>query len=111
MRRAKSARITAIMRGILPLSRRAAGLQNDGENKIVPWPLEKIVVPTLIISAADDLSKTLPGARFTAAHVPGARLKVFETGGHLMVSRGDEVRRTIDEFLRRPPGPADGRTA
>lgn len=95
------ARITAIMRGILPLSRRTAGLKNDGEVAIGPRPLETITAPTLVISAADDLYRTLPAARFAAGHIVGAELKVFETGGHLLVSRGAEVRRTITAFLGR----------
>lgn len=105
------ARITAIMRSILPLSRRAAGLRNDGEIKIAPWPLENIAAPTLVIAAADDLFKTLPAARFTAEHIPGAELKVLETGGHLMVARGDEVRGAIAEFLRRRSDPSVGPAA
>lgn len=95
------ARLTRIMCDILPLSRRVAGLRNDGETKIEPWPLEKIGAPTFVMSAEDDLFGTLPAARFTAEHIAGAELMVVESGGHLLVGRGGEIRGRIADFLRR----------
>lgn len=94
-------RLTWIMEGILPLSRRLAGIRNDGEARIGPWPLEKIAAPTFVMSAEDDLFGTLPAARFTAGHIPGAELMVVESGGHLLVGRVDEVQARIADFLRR----------
>ena len=70
------------MNSVLPLSSRVRGIEIDGLTPMAPWPLERIAVPTLIISAKDDLYKTLPGARFTAEHIPGAELHVLEVGGH-----------------------------
>jgi len=95
------ARLTRIMGDILPLSRRVAGIRNDGEDRIGPWPLERISAPTFVMSAEDDLFGTLPAARFTAAHIAGAELMVVESGGHLLVGRGNEVRDRIADFLRR----------
>jgi pimeloyl-ACP methyl ester carboxylesterase len=95
------AAVTEIMRSILPVSRRVAGLTNDGATEIRPWPLERIDAPTLVISAQDDGYGTLPGARYTAGGIPGAELVVLESGGHLMVGRGDEVRARIAHFLDR----------
>jgi pimeloyl-ACP methyl ester carboxylesterase len=66
-----------------------------------PWPLERIGIPTLIISAEDDLYKTLPGARFTATGIPGAELHVLKSGGHLMVGQARTVRKLVKEFLQR----------
>ena len=57
--------------------------------------------PTLIVSAEDDLFRTLPGVRFTAAGISGAELRVLPDGGHLMVGRGEEVREAVADFLRR----------
>jgi pimeloyl-ACP methyl ester carboxylesterase len=39
-------------------------------------------VPTLVISARDDLFNTLPAAEFAASAIPNAKLIVYETGGH-----------------------------
>lgn len=94
-------RVTQIIRSILPLSRRMAGLEADAAAKIRGWPLERIKIPTLVISAMDDLYGTLPAAGYTAEQIPGAELVVLPSGGHLMVGRGDEVRERIASFLQR----------
>ena len=95
------ARLTRIMRDVLPLSKRVAGIRNDGETRIGPWPLERIGAPTFVMSAEDDLFGTLPAARFTAERIAGAELMVVQTGGHLLVGRGEEIRGRIADFLRR----------
>ena len=97
------ARVTEVIRSILPLSRRIRGIDVDSTTELKPWPLKRLKVPTLIISAEDDLFKTLPGARFTADHIRGAELQVLETGGHLMVGHNARVRRWIGTFLRKRP--------
>lgn len=94
-------RVTQIMQSILPLSRRVRGIEVDSSLTIVPWPLDHIKVPTLIISAEDDLFGTLAGSRFTAAHIPGAELEVLDQGGHLMVGQNGCVRTRFTDFLRR----------
>lgn len=95
------ARVSAIMRSILPLSRRMAGLRNDSAACIGEWPLDRIAVPTLAISTADDGYRTLPGARYTVSRIPGAELVVLESGGHLLVGQSPRVRAVIDDFLAR----------
>lgn len=94
-------RTTEIMRNILPLSDRVAGIAVDSSTEIAPWPLDRIAAPTLVISAKDDLFGTLPGARFTAAHIPGAELEVLNNGGHLMLGQRDRVNAIIGSFLKR----------
>ena len=96
---ADRARVTSVIRSLLPLSRRLKGLQVDSTADIRGWPLERVAVPTLVISAADDLYGTLPPARYTAEHIPGAELMVLPSGGHLMVGQGDRVRARIEAFL------------
>ena len=88
------------MKSIIPLSARVRGIAVDSSIEISPWPLECIRVPTLIVSAEDDLFRTLPGARFTAGHIAGAELHVLESGGHLMVGQGPKVRKRVQDFLR-----------
>jgi pimeloyl-ACP methyl ester carboxylesterase len=61
--------------------------------------LEKIKVPTLIISARDDLFNTAPAAEFAASRIPGAKLIVYETGGHLLLGHDGEVRDEVRRFL------------
>ena len=72
-------------------------------------PLERIGAPTLILSARDDLFNTLPAARYAAGRIAGARLVVFDTGGHLMVGRKEEVRAAIGDFLAKAGYPRHGR--
>jgi pimeloyl-ACP methyl ester carboxylesterase len=95
------ARITEVMESVLPLSQRVRGIELDGLTEMKPWPLERIAVPTLIISAEDDLYKTLPGARYTAEKIPGAELHVLKSGGHLMVGQTQRVRKLVRDFLER----------
>jgi len=94
-------RVTALMRSILPLSRRVEGIRVDGEAVISERPLEQIRTPTLVISAPDDLFHTLPAARYTAARIPGGQLEVLPSGGHLMVGNSRHVQQLIGVFLRR----------
>lgn len=96
-------RVTRVIRGILPLSKRLKGLQADAAADIKGWPLERIKAPTLVISASDDRYGTLPAATHTAGQIPDAELMVLPSGGHLMVGRGAEVRERIAAFLRRQP--------
>ena len=93
-------RVTKIMNSVLPLSGRVRGIELDGLTVMSSWPLERIGAPTLIISAEDDLYRTLPGARFTAEHMPNAQLHVLPSGGHLMVGRTQDVRKLVTEFLK-----------
>lgn len=103
--------VSEVMQSVLPLSARVRGIAVDSAIELSPWPLEQLRVPTLIISSADDLFKTLPGARFTAEHIPGAELKVLGSGGHLMVGRSKQVRLWIDDFLLRHRGNESGAPA
>jgi pimeloyl-ACP methyl ester carboxylesterase len=59
-----------------------------------------MTVPTLLITARDDLFDTFPAAEYAATQIPNARLVVYNTGGHLLVGHGEEVRREIANFLR-----------
>jgi pimeloyl-ACP methyl ester carboxylesterase len=98
--REERARVTRTIDSILPLSSRVRGIAVDSAADIHAWPLEQISCPVLIISAEDDLYRTPPGARYTAAHVPGAELHVFKSGGHLMVGQSEKLRKLVREFLQ-----------
>jgi pimeloyl-ACP methyl ester carboxylesterase len=94
-------RVTAIIRSVEPLSRRSPGINIDSAPDLHRLPLEKIAAPTLVVSAEDDLFNTLPAAKFAAASIPGAKLVVYDTGGHLLVGHGEKVKEAVSDFLAR----------
>jgi pimeloyl-ACP methyl ester carboxylesterase len=92
-------KVMALVRDVQPVSRRYAGIAVDGDPQLHQLPLETIDVPTIILTARDDLFSTLQPAQYAAAHIPGARLMVYDTGGHILVGHGDEVNALVREFL------------
>ena len=87
------------VRRVQPLSARFSGINIDSVPVRHRPELERIIAPTLIISARDDLFNTLPAAEFAASTIPNAKLIVFETGGHLLVGHDHEVRAIVGDFL------------
>jgi pimeloyl-ACP methyl ester carboxylesterase len=60
-----------------------------------------ITAPTLIFHAVDDGLQLYHNAEFAAAHIPGATLRRFERGGHLLVVvEQDAVREATTAFIR-----------
>jgi pimeloyl-ACP methyl ester carboxylesterase len=98
--------VSEVMRSVLPLSARVRGIDVDSSIQLAPWPPDRITVPTLIVSAKDDLFETLAGARFTAERIQDAELRVLDSGGHLMVGQSQQVKKWIGEFLERRLAPA-----
>jgi 2-hydroxy-6-oxonona-2,4-dienedioate hydrolase len=94
--------IDEMLRGILPISRRAAGIRNDSvvSSTLTRYQLEDIRVPALVISAADDLYGTCERGRYTAEQIPDGKFLEFSTGGHLLVGHEAEVRSQITSFLK-----------
>jgi len=76
-----------------------AGINIDSHPDVYPPSLEKITAPTMVISARDDLFNTLPAAEYAAARIPGARLLVYDTGGHLLVGHQEDARAAVQDFL------------
>jgi pimeloyl-ACP methyl ester carboxylesterase len=95
-------RVQQVLDHVLPISQRRDGLLN--ESKVIPslprYELERINVPTLAISCADDLFGTYDSARYTADHIRGARFVGYPSGGHLWVGHQREVAQEIVSFLR-----------
>ena len=100
-------RVRTMVRNIQPLSLRFAGIQLDSNPEAKPPQFERIAAPTLVVSAQDDLFNTLPAAKYAAGKIAGARLVVYETGGHLLVGRQSEVRKAIRDFLAESTRPGD----
>ena len=87
---------------LMPISMRRHGMAYDARSQsgILPlFPLEKITQPTLLVSAADDLYKTLRVARHAARLIPNARLLEFETGGHLLLGHELDMWPAVAEFM------------
>jgi pimeloyl-ACP methyl ester carboxylesterase len=93
--------VDATLVNVLPISRRFRGIENDGivVSNLTRYPLEEMRVPTLVISAADDLYGTYENGLYTAEQIPDARFIGFPTGGHLLVGHDAEVRAQITSFF------------
>jgi pimeloyl-ACP methyl ester carboxylesterase len=102
-------RLDDMLRTILPVSRRADGINNDGivADSLMPSNLASLHVPTLIISAEDCLYGTCEPSRFTASQIPRAKFVSFPTGGHLLTGHSTEVKAHIAEFLQKVNTPAE----
>jgi len=87
---------------MLPIHPRRLGVLNEGNTQgtQIQYPLEQVTTPTLFISAADDLYKTLPVAQEATQSIPNAKLIEFSTGGHLLLDRGDEIWPAVADFLK-----------
>jgi len=94
--------INQILRTILPISRRVAGIRNDSEvaSNLTRYPLETMRVPTLVISAGDDLYDTYESGLHTAEQIRDARFTGYSTGGLLLLGHEAEVRSEIASFLQ-----------
>jgi 2-hydroxy-6-oxonona-2,4-dienedioate hydrolase len=101
------ARVNDMADRILPVSARAAGLRDDTQlgKHLGPYPLERIRLPTLVISARDDGFGTYAAAEYTASRIAGATFIGFEHGGHLLVGHNAAVHAEIAELLVGPPKP------
>jgi 2-hydroxy-6-oxonona-2,4-dienedioate hydrolase len=97
----EQARIQQTLDHILPVSPRRRGLLNDAAilNGSLRYESERIVAPTLIISAVDDLFGTYAIGRYTATQIPGARFIGLPDGGHLWVGHHQRVISEIAAFV------------
>ena len=97
----EQAKVQAMLDAILPVSERADGLRNEAwqATHLQPYALERIRVPTLIISARDDGYGTYANAEYLAPRIAGARFIGYERGGHMLVGHGDEVERELLEHV------------
>jgi pimeloyl-ACP methyl ester carboxylesterase len=96
-------RLTEGMRMILPVRQRFRGMMNDAHSQSGTeprYPIERVSMPTLLLSAEDDLYRTLAVARHAARAIPRARLIEFSTGGHFLLGHDAEVWPAVARFLR-----------
>ena len=95
---------------LMPISRRSQGVLNDVRFASAPQSIavEGIKAPMLVVSLEDDFFRTLAAARFIAAHVPGARLLTYASGGHVWVGHDAELFAEVDAFIRTALATRDG---
>ena len=98
--------VDRILHSIIPISRRVAGIMNDGvvSDALTRYDLEDIGVPTLVISAADCLYGTFESGFYTAEEISSARFVGFQSGGHLLLGHDVEVRAEVTAFLAESAG-------
>ncbi|MBJ3762121.1 alpha/beta hydrolase [Maribius pontilimi] len=104
-------RAQAILAQIFPVSRKIHGLRTDGFWARSPSPTayERIAVPTLIVSCADDLFGTADTARHLARRIPGPELVVYPTGGHIWLGRDAEIATRLSTFIAPETAAVPGR--
>lgn len=96
------ARLDRFVRTNLPVRARKAGMLADARAMRfrTRFPLESIGVPTLVVSARDDLYATYAAAEYTARSMPNARFIGFERGGHMLVGHEKEIRSAVTGLAR-----------
>lgn len=94
-------RVAALLRNILPVSQRKIGLSLEGQltTENLSKPLEALTVPTLTISAEDDLYGTYANAQYIARRVPQCRFVGYRAGGHMFVGHNEAMTATVIDFL------------
>ncbi len=99
-------RAYAILDRILPISARWRGMLNDakltGHPTRVDFP--RLRVPLLLLSAQDDRFGTAPTARAIQRQVPGSRLIIYPTGGHIFVGHQRDSAAETAQFIREHQG-------
>ncbi len=95
------ARVHDLAERILPVSSRAAGLRDDTRlgKRLRPYALERIGVPTLVVSARDDGFGTHAAAQYTASRIACAKFIGFDQGGHLLVGHDARVQAEVLALL------------
>ncbi len=74
----------------------------DHRAKMADERIAGIRAPTLVLHARDDGLQFYRNAEYAAAHIPGARLRSFERGGHLLIAvEQDAIRAAVHDFVLR----------
>jgi pimeloyl-ACP methyl ester carboxylesterase len=92
-------RVLRVMQMIQPVSARIRGIVSDSHISaaLAPFALDRISVPTLVMSARDDGYRTFAAAEYTAKNITNARFIGFDSGGHMLVGHREAM---IGEVLR-----------
>lgn len=98
-------RAETILAELMPVSRKGDGLRTDGFWAGTPCQtaVERITVPTLILSCEDDRFGTAATARTLHDRITGARLVIYPEGGHIWVGHDGDVADEIVGFVATAP--------
>ncbi|MGE5520560.1 MAG: alpha/beta fold hydrolase [Candidatus Dadabacteria bacterium] len=90
-----------IMKSLLPFKSKIKGLNIDGNLLSNPQPaqLHLIKTPTLVITSKDDPWKTIEGAKYVASKIANAKFICYQSGGHLLNGREEDVRFQLVTFI------------
>jgi pimeloyl-ACP methyl ester carboxylesterase len=95
-----------VLRMMLPMARRAQGNNTDIVEQNLPsiatMPIDQITAPALVVHATDDTLVPHAQGEYSAAHIPGARLLPFASGGHLVIVKAavwDAIRQFLAEHM------------
>jgi pimeloyl-ACP methyl ester carboxylesterase len=95
----------SLSRSGYPLSARKIGLDNDLTQfaAITDYPIERITCPTLVVHGRHDGNVPFDHAEFVATRVPGAKLLVAESCGHMLWMSPDEplIRSAVLDFAKK----------
>lgn len=97
-------RARLILGELMPVSAKTRGLLNDAFWAGHPADIDlgSLRVPTLVVSAEDDLFGTAGTARTIVERVPGARLLMLPDGGHIWLGHDAAVAEAIARFIGMP---------
>ena len=88
-----------------PVAPRAAGVAFDNAAAMPDERIVGIRVPTLVLHAEDDTLQLFRNAEYAASTIPGARLRRFARGGHLLIAvEQAEVGKATRRFIRDAAG-------
>ena len=97
---AQRALIDRIIDDMNPVAPRYAGVAFDNTARMPNERIAAIRAPTLILHASDDSLQLPSNAEFAAKAIPGARLVLFERGGHLLIAvEQTAVRAEVRAFI------------
>lgn len=100
------AEVADLLDKLLPIRPRAEGLlfdmymtNTDPHRRGGAYPLEDLLVPTLVINAKDDPLANYWDAQAMSRRIPTAQFVTVPAGGHVMAGSGNQVSQRINHFL------------
>ena len=95
-----------VVKTMLPIDKRKKGVKIDGEitnpDMAVNYDnynIEEIEIPTLIFQSKDDKITKYEKFITSVKRFKNSTLKIFETGGHLLVRHEKEINETVKNFI------------
>jgi 2-hydroxy-6-oxonona-2,4-dienedioate hydrolase len=99
----EAAVVASMVAAFQPVTWRIDGLNNEGAaiDPQASYLLAEMNVPTLVIHARDDGINPFRFGQYTAQNIAGAQFMPLESGGHMLLGHGTQVRQTTNDFLQR----------